>query len=125
MILDTNAVSDWWLGTPTLLEIIQQASVLFLPVPVLAEYQFGILKSTRREKMQSWFDEAKRRSTLLPADANTATIYAEIRQNLETIGKKIPMNDLWIAAIARQHDLPVVSRDAHFDLVPDLKRLSW
>ena len=124
MILDTNAVSDWWLGTPSLVEIIKQSSALHLPVPVLAEYQFGILKSNRREKMQAWFDEAKRLSTLLPANADTAPIYAEIRRDLEARGKKIPMNDLWIAAIARQHNLSIISRDVHFDLVEGVKRVA-
>ncbi len=120
MILDTNAVSDWWLGTPSLVQLISQATAIHLPVPVLAEYQFGILKSNRREKMQAWMEEAKRRSTLLSADADTATIYAELRLALETAGRKIPMNDLWIAAIARQHSLPIVSRDTHFDLVENV-----
>jgi len=37
----------------------------------------------------------------------------------------LPANDVWIAALARQHDLPVLSRDTHFDAVPGLTRLSW
>lgn len=125
MILDTNAVSDWWRGTPSLLEVIIQAASIHLPVPVLAEYQFGILKSNQRKKMQSWFEDAKRRSTLLVADGQTAEIYAQLRLELETAGTKIPMNDLWIAAIARQHRLPIISRDAHFDVVADVQRISF
>jgi predicted nucleic acid-binding protein len=37
----------------------------------------------------------------------------------------IPENDLWIAALARQHSLRLASRDAHFDKVPGLHRVSW
>jgi predicted nucleic acid-binding protein len=37
----------------------------------------------------------------------------------------IPENDIWIAALARQHHQPVVSRDGHFDDVPDLRRVAW
>jgi predicted nucleic acid-binding protein len=35
------------------------------------------------------------------------------------------MNDRWIAAIARQHKPPVISRDAHFDQVAGLTRIAW
>ena len=40
-------------------------------------------------------------------------------------GTPIPMNDLWIAAIARQYKQPVLSRDTHFDLVPGITRIGW
>ena len=48
-----------------------------------------------------------------------------VRQQLKRAGAPLPANDVWIAALARQHDLPVLSRDAHFDAVPTLTRLSW
>jgi len=48
-----------------------------------------------------------------------------IRLQLASAGTPIPMNDLWIAAIARQHKLPVISRDAHFDHVAGLTRIGW
>jgi predicted nucleic acid-binding protein len=32
---------------------------------------------------------------------------------------------LWIAALARQHAIPVMSRDTHFDFVGGVRRLSW
>jgi predicted nucleic acid-binding protein len=35
------------------------------------------------------------------------------------------MNDVWIAALCRQHELPILSRDQHFDVVPKIKRLAW
>lgn len=35
------------------------------------------------------------------------------------------MNDLRIAAIARQHKLPIISRDTHFDHVPGITRIGW
>jgi len=105
--------------------VLNQATALHLPVPVLAEYHFGILKSNQREKMTAWFEAAKQQSTVLSADAQTAKAYAELRLALEKAGKKIPMNDLWIAAIARQHGLPIVSRDTHFDLVTGIRRIAF
>ena len=37
----------------------------------------------------------------------------------------IPVNDTWIAALARQHGLSIVSNDAHFDLVLGIKRIGF
>jgi tRNA(fMet)-specific endonuclease VapC len=39
--------------------------------------------------------------------------------------RSIPANDVWIAALALQHRRPVLSRDQHFNLVPDIERRSW
>ena len=59
------------------------------------------------------------------AVAETAERYAEIRDGLKRKGRPILANDLWIAALARQHALPLLSRDQHFDSVPGLKRVGW
>jgi tRNA(fMet)-specific endonuclease VapC len=56
---------------------------------------------------------------------NTAMHYAEIILELKRKGKLIPTNDLWIAALCRQHSLSLLSRDRHFDLVAGTKRISW
>jgi predicted nucleic acid-binding protein len=48
-----------------------------------------------------------------------------IRQQLKKAGAPLPANDVWIAALATQHDLPVPSRDTHFDAVLGVTRLSW
>jgi predicted nucleic acid-binding protein len=55
----------------------------------------------------------------------TASHYAEIRRELKTAGQPIPTNDLWIAALGREHDLPIVTRDAHFQAVSRLRVLTW
>lgn len=51
--------------------------------------------------------------------------YAQIRWSLKQRGKPIPENDLWIAAACIQHSLPLLSRDAHFKLVPGLTVQDW
>ena len=125
MIVDTNGLSAWWLDEPSFMGQIAHADRLCVPVPALAEFRFGILKSRFREKMTEWLDESLTTTTVLAADETTARHYAEIRLQLAAAGTPIPMNDLWIAAIARQHKLPVVSRDAHFDHVAGLTRIAW
>jgi hypothetical protein len=51
--------------------------------------------------------------------------HAELRVELKVRGRPIPGTDVWIAALARQHAMPVISRDEHFDFVPRLKRVAW
>lgn len=64
-------------------------------------------------------------SIVLPIDLATTRQYAKVRNELRAQGTPIPENDVWIAALARQHGLPVVSRDEHFDHVPRLVRHGW
>jgi tRNA(fMet)-specific endonuclease VapC len=63
--------------------------------------------------------------TVLLVDEVSTQHYADIREELRAAATPIPENDLWIAALARQHALRVVSRDAHFDRVTGLQRVSW
>lgn len=58
-------------------------------------------------------------------DSTTARHYADIRSELRSAGRPIPENDIWIAALARQHHLPIVSRDEHFDGISGVRRIGW
>ena len=62
---------------------------------------------------------------MLPADSGKASEYAKVCRDLKQTGQSIPANDARIAAIARQHKLPLLSRDKHFDFVPGLRRIGW
>ena len=55
----------------------------------------------------------------------TAAAYADIRLELKRSGRPIPPNDVWVASLARQHVLPVLSNDTHFDAVEDVRRLPF
>jgi len=57
-------------------------------------------------------------------DEDTAEFYAEIMSRLRKLGKPIPTNDIWIAAIAFQHGLKLFSKDAHFQFIPGLMMAS-
>ena len=62
---------------------------------------------------------------ILDITSETSSVYAEIRYELRLAGQPIPENDLWIAALARQHRLPVLTNDAHFDQVSGVQRVGW
>jgi len=55
----------------------------------------------------------------------TAWRYGEIKSSLRAKGRPLPDNDIWIVSIARQHQLTVATRDAHFGEIPGLALLSW
>jgi predicted nucleic acid-binding protein len=125
MILDTNAVSALLAGDDKLGGILGSASRHHLPLPVIAEYQFGLLAVRRRRRLESLFRRLEAESIVLCPDRETADWYAAIRYELKQKGKPIPENDLWIAAMARQGSLAIVSRDPHFDAIPGVRRIAW
>lgn len=125
MILDTNAVSAILTADPAIAALLSASVLHHLPIVVIAEYQFGILGSRYRTNLESSFACLEANSIVLTCDRETANWYAAIRHDLRQRGRPIPENDLWIAALARQHSLEVVSRDPHFDLVDQLRRVSW
>jgi tRNA(fMet)-specific endonuclease VapC len=125
LILDTNALSAIADGEASAMDTAARADRLAVPVIVLGEYRLGIAQSRRRAIYQDWLREWISAVTVLDIDEETAHSYAAIGLELKKRGKPIPANDLWIAAACRQHSLPLLSRDKHFDLVSGLRRLDW
>lgn len=125
MILDTNAVSSLLAGDDRIGQILPQADGHHLPLVVVAEYQFGLLGLKKRSRLQSLFRRLEAGSILLCPDRDTVNWYAAIRLELKRTGRPIPENDLWIAALARQHTLEIVSQDPHFDSVQGIHRIDW
>ena len=125
LVLDTNALSAIADGEPAIAPYFEREGDLCVPVIVLGEYRFGILESRRRVDYERWLAELLLNCRLLEISEETANWYARIRLQLKTAGKPIPSNDLWIAALCRQHSLPLLSRDTHFDHVRGMERLDW
>jgi len=125
LILDTNALSAAADLEPAALEVIARAERLAVPVIVLGEYRLGIAQSRRRMDYEKWLREWMGTVAVLDLDEETTYHYAAIGLELKRSGKPIPANDLWIAALCRQHSLPLISRDRHFDVVRGLERVDW
>jgi tRNA(fMet)-specific endonuclease VapC len=125
LILDTNALSAAADRDPAALDVVAEAERLAVPVIVLGEYRVGIAQSRHRAEYKNWLREWIAAVTVLNTDDETTHHYAAIGLELKKSGKPIPANDLWIAALCRQHSLPLLSRDRHFDLVKGIERINW
>ena len=125
MILDTNALSAFADGDESLRERLRGAERLVLPAVVLGEFRYGIARSRHRAAYDRWLKDLLRGIEVLDVTDKTASVYAALRIELKRLGRPVPANDAWIAALGLQHRLPVLTRDRHFDAVSDLARMSW
>ena len=91
----------------------------------MGEYSYGIAQSRHEIELARWLDAFLQRADVLYLRRETLPHYAEVRRQLKKDGTPIPANDCWIAALAKEHRLPVVSLDKHFDAVKGLRRISW
>lgn len=125
MLLDTNAISAWAENDSALLGALRADRPWYLPSIALGEFRFGLLSSTHRVELERWLSEVEAVCIILAPDSETARRYAAIRQGLRARHRVIPYHDIWIAALAEQHSLELVSRDADFDLIPNIRRVAW
>ncbi len=113
-LLDTNIVIALFADGATIKNNLVQASEVFIPSIVIGELCYGARKSGRVEANLARVDELVASSTILGCDAETAQQYGEVKNKLRLKGRPLPENDVWIAALALQHALILVTRDAHF-----------
>jgi tRNA(fMet)-specific endonuclease VapC len=125
MILDTNALSAWAEGIPAARSIFVEARRLVVPVIVLGEYQYGIRQSRHRLRYEEWLAQNLPLTEIISITPTSASHYANLRLHLKSQGSPIPANDLWIAAVTKELQLPLLSNDQHFDLIPGLDRISF
>lgn len=123
-LLDTNVVIALINGEPAVSSRLS-GSLVSVPLIAVGELEYGARNSGRpQENLQRLAQFVSGVSVLLP-DRDTASWYGQVRHGLKVKGRPIPENDVWIAALARQHDLTLVSRDAHFNDVDALRLEVW
>ncbi len=126
VLVDTTVVVNHFRATNQNLKThLADGGTIFIPLTVLGELQAGACRMVRREKALQQIEAFLVTSTLLLPDEATAKNYGEIYAELALAGTPIPQNDMWIAALAKEHGLPVATRDAHFRQIKDLTVLDW
>jgi tRNA(fMet)-specific endonuclease VapC len=122
---DTTVIVGYFRRDADLHKRIDQVSDVYMPLVVLGELFYGAYKSANPTKMLSQVRAFLSGCILLEPSQETADLYGQIKANLATIGKPIPQNDIWIAAAAKEHSLPLATRDQHFSVVSGLVILKW
>lgn len=111
---DTNVFIDLMKGDEQIAHKLESFNEVYLSPVVLVELYFGAYRSANPEKHLRKIAIAIQKSKLLTIDATTAEIFVTIKLALFAKGNPIPENDIWIAATAMQHGLPLYTNDKHF-----------
>jgi len=122
--LDTNIVIDYFADDETINSKLQLVDNVYLPSIVIGELYYGALKSGKAFRIAQ-LEHFVKDKAVLNCDFDTGQAYASVHLKLRKAGKPIPSNDIWIAALAIQYNIPLVSRDKHFDFEEDLELLKW
>lgn len=124
ILLDTNAYSDWrrsglWNDTIT------TADEVLIPAIVLGELRYGFQGAARGGENETKLQHFLRHPVVRVVEVGEATSrsYAVLKHYLRQAGTLIPENDVWIAALAVENLVPVVTSDAHFDFLPQVPRI--
>lgn len=125
MILDTNALSAFIDGDARVGTILRTQQRAAIPVIVLGEFRYGIAGSRQRNTYEEWLDSHLRSFDILSVIDATTLHYSALRTALKKLGRPIPANDAWIAALAIQHRMPILTRDEHFESLPEVVRIAW
>ncbi len=125
VLLDTNILIGILAKDEAILSRLVETEVVFLPSIALGELYFGAFKSAHPDDNAERIDRLAASTAILYCDGTTALHYGRIKTDLRAKGRPIPENDIWIAAIAQQHGLTVVSRDLHFREIENLPVEEW
>ena len=122
--LDTNRLTDLFQGDAKLALFLGTCDEVWIPFVVLAEMKAGFYGGSRQVQNEVLLANLLARVTvdILYAGREKAEQYARLFVQLKRAGTPVPDNDLWIAALALEHDLALITRDRHFDKIPQLRR---
>ena len=125
LALDTNRYVDFARGDASVVEALERADELLIPIIVLAELRAGFAMASRSAVNEGVLRRflLRRGVDVLVPDEQTTHHYAAVYRQLRQQGTPIPTNDMWIAALVLQHGLVLYARDDHFDHLPQIPRL--
>ena len=124
-LIDTNIAIALFAGDEVVKENVRNAEFIAVSPTIIGELWFGAQKSQQVIQNLRKIDILANNSKFFRYDFETAQFYGIIKERLERKGTLIPDNDIWIAAIALQHNLTLVTRDAHFDEIESLQTERW
>ena len=128
-LLDTNIIIGLFAEDKLILNQLSEAEkngvMVYLPVISIGELCYGAEQSKQKENNLKQIEHLARTTEVLECDESTAQWYGKIKLQLKLQGKPIPENDIWIAAISKQYNLTLVTRDNHFKNITDIELVKW
>ena len=120
VLLDTSAYSALHRGHQEILNVMRRSETVAVPAVVLGELYSGFRAGTRwaenSEQLTRFLNKPSVR--VLNVTEETALRYAEVDVYLRKKGRPIPRNDVWIAAVAIEYGLQLLTLDEHFREIP-------
>ncbi len=117
IIIDTNIFIAFRGGIEPFRSLIANAGRIYVPVIVLGELLYGAHNSMQQTKNREAIEILLDSAFVIDIDEKVASFYAEIRTALKKNGTPIPENDMWIAAICKKLNLPLLTQDKHFEYI--------
>ncbi|WP_445631002.1 type II toxin-antitoxin system VapC family toxin [Nostoc sp. DSM 114167] len=124
-LLDTNIIIALFANDIEVNNQLVNAEEIFIPSVAIGELFYGAIKSGRSQGNLKRIEEFIARNTVIGCDVETARKYGEVKNKLHLKGRPLPENDIWIASVAIQYHLILVTRDAHFQEVENLQTVAW
>jgi predicted nucleic acid-binding protein len=128
VLLDTDVFSYMNKRTDPRGEIYRQkvqGKLLCVCFVTVGELLFGAYKAKWGAAKLEQLKARLRSVVIVPYDIAVCQTYADLKTRLQEAGKCVADNDLWIAACAVRHSIPLVSNNrAHFEVIPSLILIS-
>ena len=123
--VDTSGYSFFQRGDEPVVELFDSAEWLGIPATVLGEIEVGFLLGNQSARNRQALDRFLDHPSVseIPTNHRIGEIYAELLVALRRAGTPIPTNDIWIGAAAVVTGSTVVSYDAHFKQMPQVRSL--
>jgi len=116
-LLDSNIIIDIFRGNQETINKVKTLPIIHIPIIAIGELYFGAHKSAQTPKRITEIQQLENTVPILEVTKLTARIYGEIKAQLQAKGTPIPENDIWIAAIVKEHQLTLLTKDHHFQKV--------
>ena len=125
LAIDTHGYSDFCRGEAQVVDHLETAETIYLPIIVMGELRAGFVVGTHGSKNERVLQQFLMQPgvEILAPDEETTFHYSAVYRQLRAQGTPIPTNDMWIAALMLQHGIVLLHRDRHFDHLPQLSTI--
>lgn len=122
MIIDTNIYVALYNGEQAVVDALRSALLIVVPIMVVAELRYGFMYGKKQRDNETKLDMflAQEKVEIAYPTLKTAQIFGELSVHCRRAGRALSHNDLWIAALAYEQDLPLVTRDKDFAVFADM-----